>query len=875
MFGSARLVRRRATGHLGVSLTAGLTALVTAVLLVSAVVLAPSVAESALERTLDDADAAEASLAGSTGLDGRWTELDEDVRSAAADSGVVGAVTATVIGTAFTLPGTADRTRVAVGYVQDAGSRARLDAGRWPDGGAAAAETVVHRAAADELGLEPGDAIEVRPLTGSAGPVPVTVVGTYEPDAPGHPVWRDYGAGVRPAGGDGFTVLGPLLFDRDDLLDRVVASSATAQWLLPLDTSAVTLGSAGHAADALRGLTSTLSDLRAGEAGQQMAVTGDVAALVERADDAASSTRALLLVVVAMLTVLGVWALAFTARLVAVRRAPATALLRSRGAGERTVLRWSALGTAVPAVLVAVLAPPLADAALDESVLTGSAWAVSVGVAALWLVMMVAADVRAGRSMTGVVADSSRPRRAGAQRAGLDLVLLALGAIALQQLRRPPEEASEVVLVAAPALVVLAGAVVLIRALPWVARAAGAVGSRLAGAAAMLGGQETSRRTTRHVAASVLVVLAVTVSVFAATTQSTWETFRVDGAEVSEPADVRVTTDGAGGESPDENRMLRLPGVEQAMPVVRTEVRTTGDVTVDVVGVDPRRAGTTARWDARLAGGPAGSKLELLGVGDDGTVPALVTSGLAERFGLSTGDATDIDLGGPGRTTVRVAGIVDAVPGTTAPNAMLTDGAALASALDRQRPDEWWLATTDDGRDAATAAADLPGVVDTATHAGARRLALNDPSSAGVGTGLTAGLGFAAVFVLIGVVVHALTSFRARAGEYAVLRAIGLDRRGVAGTVAVEHAVLLGFSTVTGLGLGLVVAWLVVPHAVGGLAGLARSSTVPPLHLDVPWPIVGALAAAVVALTVALIAVQTALTRRLDVAAVLREGGGG
>jgi ABC-type antimicrobial peptide transport system permease subunit len=135
--------------------------------------------------------------------------------------------------------------------------------------------------------------------------------------------------------------------------------------------------------------------------------------------------------------------------------------------------------------------------------------------------------------------------------------------------------------------------------------------------------------------------------------------------------------------------------------------------------------------------------------------------------------------------------------------------------------------------------------------------------------GLSVGLAFAGVFVLIGVIVHAVTSFRSRTTEHAVLRAVGLGTRGSVGTVVVEQGLLLAFATAAGLGLGLVVTWLVVPPAVGGLAGLPE---VPPLYLAVPWPVLGGLAATIGLLLVAVVGVSVAAMLRVDVAAVLRAG---
>ncbi|MGH8824948.1 MAG: hypothetical protein ACRDVN_10775, partial [Jiangellaceae bacterium] len=513
------------------------------------------------------------------------------------------------------------------------------------------------------------------------------------------------------------------------------------------------------------------------------------------------------------------------------------------------------------------------------SATAASSWLAAAVAAVGWLVMLVVADLRAGRSVTGVSAEQARPpRRAAIQRAGLDVLVVVLGLFGLQQLRRPVGGAPEVVLVVAPALVVLAGTVLLVRGLPWVGRAASWLAARRRGAPAMLGSFELSRRPLRHVAAASLVVLALAVSVFAAATQSTWSTFRSDAVDVAHPADVHVVADFSGVRPEDlgrqaqdlEEELAGLPGVEATVPVLR-EVDIVDSAAVDVVGVDTDAAAQVMRWDERLAGGPVADLLA--GLDGSGTVPALVSREYADLLGLETeGDAATSRLTlsiDSEEVTLTAVGVVDVVPSASSALGVLVDQGRLSEAAGGTLPTEYWLATADDGRAAAAAALDLGGVVGSSTHADAVDQARDEPGAAGVVAGLTAGLAFAGVFVLIGVIVHAVTSFRSRTSEHAVLRAVGLGGRGSVGTVIVEQGLLLAFATAAGLGLGLVVTWLVVPHTVGGLAGLPE---IPPLSVTVPWQVLGGLAAAIGLLLVAVVGVSAAGMRRVDVAAVLRAG---
>lgn len=891
MISGLRLTLRRSWGHAWVMLTATTTALVAAVLLVSVTVLAPGIADSALQRTLDTADPDRTTLTAATGFDAQWPELDSRVREAAADrSYLTGMITATVMGTAFMTAGMDENDRLAVGSIGSVADHATLTEGRWPKPGATPAEAVVHADATSAMNTSIGEVIEIEPLTGDPAPIEVTVVGTFTPNDPDDRVWNGNGTGVHRAEDSDFTVVGPVLVDESDLASSLGDHHATATWYVPLALDTITRTNANWFADEVDVLASDLADLRIGEHGQQMFVSSRSGALIRTASDAAESAYSLMLVIVVMLLVLGVWALAFTARLVATRRGPATALLRARGAGEGRILRWSVTGAIVPAVAIGLAAPILAELALEPvreggsagdfvagSALGTTGWLVSAAVAAVWLTMMVAADLRAGRSVSRVAAEAARPRRAVAQRAGLDFALLALGLLGLQQLRRPRNATPDIVLVVAPSLIVLAGTVILIRALPGLTGVVAGLASRRRGLAAVLATTETARRSVRYAAASVLVVLAITVSVFAAATQSTWNQYNADTVDLAAPSDVRVhasteedTVAVNGRVDSMEQQLTGLPGVESAMPVFTTSF-VDDNVTVDLIGLDPTQPAAAMRWDEQLAGDDPDELLQLLtdpGVASDG-LPILATPAFADRFGLSVGDETALDLSGPAPTTVRLVGLVDTVPGSDHAAAAMTDSTELGRRLHHYVPNEWWLNTSDDGRRAAAAAAAVDNVVSATTHADLAAEEADDPLSAGITAGLTAGLAFAAAIALIGIVVHTVTAFQSRSSEFAVIRAIGLDRRGIAGAAAVEQGVLLGFSTLAGIGLGLLVSWLVVPDAVGDLAGMPE---VPPMRLQVPWEIVYGLSAAIVVLGAILLVIRTTMARHLDLAAVLRTG---
>lgn len=206
----------------------------------------------------------------------------------------------------------------------------------------------------------------------------------------------------------------------------------------------------------------------------------------------------------------------------------------------------------------------------------------------------VAADLRSGRSVASVFAESARPtRRAAAQRAGVDIVVLALGLLALQQLHRPVGATPDVVLIVAPAVLVLAGTLIVVRLLPWCSRVAALVAARTRGLPAVLGSFEVARRPLRHVAAVAMLALALAAAVFAATTQATWNSFRDNSVALAEPADVRVSmvpvlvTDQPVDAAADQ--LAALPEVEAVMPAHHESARS-DTRQIDLIGVDPAMA---------------------------------------------------------------------------------------------------------------------------------------------------------------------------------------------------------------------------------------------------------------------------------------------
>ncbi|NGO73619.1 ABC transporter permease [Streptomyces sp. SB3404] len=300
------------------------------------------------------------------------------------------------------------------------------------------------------------------------------------------------------------------------------------------------------------------------------------------------------------------------------------------------------------------------------------------------------------------------------------------------------------------------------------------------------------------------------------------------------------------------------------------------------------------------------------GPGPDAPLPAVATDAYLRASGNKVGDQAKVQFSGT-ELTVRIAGSVHALPtvstgrsgaqesagpagdgqdggagggrnsgqaagrdeGQRWSGALLFDLAALDRALadadgDPLEPEGWWLST----RPGSTArvARELrenPAVEQVQVRDEVAERLRGDPLGAGPRTALTAIALAAAVLAAAGFAVSAAGAARERAGEFAVLRALGAPRRRLAQALAAEQGLVVLLSLAVGLVLGAVLTRLVVPLIV-----LTQDAArpVPDLLVRLPLGQLSLLLAAVLAAPLAVVAV-TALRRTDPVPALRAERG--
>ncbi|MFF4725483.1 FtsX-like permease family protein [Streptomyces mirabilis] len=540
-------------------------------------------------------------------------------------------------------------------------SRIRLVSGTLP-GPVPAARTApvpvaLPEVAADRMKVRPGARIALTDRLGGA-PLTVRVTGVYRAADSADPYWQlDTlgGHGVRTVD---FTTYGPLLADPSVLASRT--SAGTTGWVATADYRSLTT----DGIDALREASAREPEvLRENAAfGAGATVRTALPAVLDRTGRALLVSRSTLMIVSVQLVLLAGYALLLVARLLDTERAGETDLLRARGASRRRITGLAALEAlllAVPAAVgAALVSGPLVRllarwSSLDRSgVRLGDApvlqvWLVAAGVAVCCAAAVVAPAVAA---TAGAPPRLRRVRAAAGTapvRAGADVGLLLIAAVAYWQLDRQTGSSGggalsrdragdlgiDPLLVAAPALALLAGTVLTLRLLPLGARLAErrAAGGR--GLPAALAGWQFSRRPLRGAGPVLLLVLAVTTGMLAIGQSASWQRSQGDQADFGTGASVRVL-DGRPGSPGQTGLYAALAGVRDAAPAYRATTDLSGGRRATVLALDTAHAGEGMLMRGDLADEPVGRLLRGLAPREKAAGPSVSLPDGTRRLAL-------------------------------------------------------------------------------------------------------------------------------------------------------------------------------------------------------------------------------------------------
>ncbi|MFE4212290.1 FtsX-like permease family protein [Streptomyces sp. NPDC056844] len=614
----------RVRAHRLLLAAAVLAVLLTTCVLAALTAFSGSMGDAALRHTLTHRSAAQASLFVSADVDrARRDEADAAVRRAAGETfdGLPVTVRKLESSGAYALPPgpqapAAQRDEPDLTHLASLDrSRIRLTAGRLPDAGAGGAgervQVALPRAAAEALKLEPGSRLTLTDRLAET-PLPVEITGLYEASDLEDPYWQ-----LDPLAGRGarkvvFTTYGPLLADPAVLASSRV-SAGPVSWLAAADFRAVTTGrtEALHRASTDGPKVLSASPLF----GDGATVRTALPTVVDQIERALLVSRSTIMIVAVQLILLAGYALLLVARLLSSERGGETELLRARGGSRGRIASLAAVEAlllAVPAAVVApLLAGPLTRLLAARSELgriglrldggaDGTVWLVAGAVALVCALAVVAPALAEGAGGRRGARSAALPTPV---RAGADIGLLLIAGVAYWQLDRQTgasgsgalsgdrsgELGIDPLLVAAPALALLAGTVLTLRLLPPAARLAErrAAGGR--GLSAALAGWQFSRRPLRGAGPVLLLVLSVAMGMLAIGQSASWDRSQSDQADFRSGASVRMVGT-LSGDPAKAAPYTELPGVREAAPAFRTTADLSGGRTAEVLALDTAHA---------------------------------------------------------------------------------------------------------------------------------------------------------------------------------------------------------------------------------------------------------------------------------------------
>ncbi len=492
------------------------------------------------------------------------------------------------------LPGLAGQVKMLGGSCP-AGPAGPADPAGQGSRAARIAAACLPQTAALALGLAVGDRLTLSD-TVSGARVLVLITGIFQPLRPASRYWLLDPMGQAPVHlQSGLETAGPLVTSQA-VAGRLYAIRAAA-WLAQPDFSH--FGSTGLAAIG-SDLGSRLSALPSTATLSSVVVTTSLPGEIKSLATALVVARTELLAGLLTLLLVAGATLALAVRLLAQRRSAEVALLAARGASRLQIAGRSVIDAVIVAVPAAVIGPligvriallllrsGLNPAAIQVPALTagaaGSAWLAALAVTAGTVAIIALPWLKSPPSPLRRRAIQGRQRSVvAALYARADLVVMLLAAAAAWQLIHSTGPVSggldgtlsaDPILLVAPVLALVAGALLTLRLLPVAARLGDRVAARGRGLVLPVAAWQISRRTLRQAGPTLVGVVAVAAAVMALAQRDSWHDSVQAQASFQVGADTRVNMPPAAQVPLDQvTSITGAPGVTASTPALRATI---------------------------------------------------------------------------------------------------------------------------------------------------------------------------------------------------------------------------------------------------------------------------------------------------------------
>jgi putative ABC transport system permease protein len=447
--------------------------------------------------------------------------------------------------------------------------------------------------------------------------------------------------------------------------------------------------------------------------------------------DTQAATQTVLLLLFVSMIVVGIAVILVASLTIAVRRADELAMLRARGGSLRQVAGLTLRGTAIAAVpaaligagLALVLVPGTPGLAQSASWVLGWVLAGIALLAALAGPSLIAArrhrqPAPAVNPARVTTADTSRSRLASLRRLVAEVTACATavaGLLVVHDEGVPAGGSVDWFLAAAPVLVAILAAVVMLRVYPLVIRGLLRLSARRAGATRFVALAGAARTSLTEMLPAFALVLALSLATFAGTLRDAIASGEVAASWQATGGDAVITTgSGTAPATPAAVRAIAaVPGVQHVAAVWNSTWATPlSGQPLTVVAVDP------ASYQAVVAGTPFPAVPVPAISGASGglspatTVPVLASPAAAASLGHAVAKITS--LYPPGQIRVRIVGQLASTPAQPAGGAFLIMPQQGLTGLGRLAADNTVLVTgssINDARLSAVVAAQMPGAL--------------------------------------------------------------------------------------------------------------------------------------------------------------------
>lgn len=597
--GLLRTVLRRIRADWAVLLASAVTLLLAAMLVSSAPIYSRAVNDAGLQRSLNDADVPSSHVEVSGRFHGgNFTSIDELVQEettrlrAAADAELYRYGQSD----SFAFPDQDEvRDLTIFAFYQSLDEFATIVEGDWPETTDAPYQVAISEDTAEHRGLSPGDELTLIYRHEDDYEVSILVAGIYQIDEPSDPYW--YESELATTGfdeGQSFDTYGPMVVTPEVFFEAATPRTSSINWRFFPEFDDMTTSTA----PTVRRETNRLRNRVSNEEyfGGRLNVSTNLDSLIARIERSLLVTQASVTIVIVQLAILAGYALVLTSRLIVDHRQVESAVLRARGASSKQLFQLSLLEAVCLALPIVLAAPicsmlalhlfnlygPLDDINLIiEPRISSGAYLGSVLTGLVGVLLISLPVLRESESTPGGQAFRHRQESQSLwQRAGIDLAVLVVAAIGFLQLRQYSSTITETVegtlgidplLVAAPAIGLIAGAILALRIVPLMAKLAERIAARQKAALIALGAWQIARRPLVYSRAMLLLLLAIGIGIFTTAYTQTWQQSQVDQANHRIGADIRVRPDTRMSRTIEPMTLTGahslLDGVEASMPV--------------------------------------------------------------------------------------------------------------------------------------------------------------------------------------------------------------------------------------------------------------------------------------------------------------------